>query len=155
MKVTKAGSYPLVVHAASGSDASSIQFAIDGVNVTGTVVVPKTGEDWSVYEDVNAGTVNLKEGEHIVRLTIVGDYANVDWFRFGDADEGTTAVSALAQLAQVSGKYKVFDVNGGYIGMVEASDMQSLRAGTTRLAKRGGIYLAKSASGQTFKLKVR
>ena len=90
-----------------------------------------------------------------MRLTIVGDYANVDWFRFGDADEGTTAVSALAQLAQVSGKYKVFDVNGGYIGMVEASDMQSLRAGTARLAKRGGIYLAKSSKGKTLKIDVK
>ena len=155
VKVTKAGSYPLVVHAASGSDASSIQFAIDGENVTEVIAVPKTGEDWSVYEDVNAGTVNLKEGEHIVRLTIVGDYANVDWFRFGDADEGTTAVPALAQLAQVSGKYKVFDVNGGYIGMVEASDMQSLRAGTAKLAKRGGIYLAKSSKGKTLKIDVK
>ena len=155
VKVTAAGTYPLVVHAASGSESSAIQFAIDGENVTEAIAVPKTGEDWSVYEDVNAGTVNLKEGEHIVRLTIVGDYANVDWFRFGDADEGTTAVAGLVQLAQVSGKYRVFDVNGGYIGMVEASDMQALRAGTAKLAKRGGIYLAKSSKGKTLKIDVK
>ena len=155
VKVTKAGTYPLMVSFASGSESSSIQFSIDGENVTDAIALPKTGEDWSVYENVNAGTVNLKEGEHIVRLTIVGDYANVDWFRFGDADEGTTAVPALAQFAQVSGKYKVFDLNGGYIGMVEASDMQSLRAGTAKLAKRGGIYLAKSSKGKTLKIDVK
>ena len=155
VKVTKAGSYPLIVHAASGREGSSIQFAIDGKNVTEAVAVPKTGEGSSVFEDVNAGTVDLKEGEHFVRLTVVGAHAKVDWFRFGDADEGTTAVSALAQLAQVSGKYKVFDLNGGYIGMVEASDMQSLRAGTARLAKRGGIYLAKSSKGKTLKIDVK
>ena len=155
VKVTKAGSYPLVVHAASGSESSSIQFAVDGEDVTEAVAVPKTGEDWSVYVEINAGTVDLKEGEHIVRLTIVGDYANVDWFRFGEADEGTTAVSALAQLAQVSGKFSLFDMNGGYVGVVEASDMASLRAGTARLAKRGGIYLAKSSKGKTLKIDVK
>ena len=155
VKVTKAGSYPLIVHAASGREGSSIQFAIDGKNVTEAVAVPKTGEGSSVFEDVNAGTVDLKEGEHFVRLTVVGAHAKVDWFRFGDADEGTTAVSAVAQLAQVSGKYKVFDLNGGYIGMVEASDMQSLRTGTARLAKRGGIYLAKSSKGKTLKIDVK
>lgn len=155
VKVTKAGTYPLMVSFASGSESSSIQFSIDGENVTDAIALPKTGEDWSVYEDIHAGSVDLKEGEHIVRLTIVGDYANVDWFRFGDADEGTTAVASLAQLAQVSGKYKVFDLNGGYIGMVEASDMQSLRAGTAKLAKRGGIYLAKSSKGKTLKIDVK
>ena len=155
VKVTKAGSYPLVVHAASGSESSSIQFAVDGENVTEEIAVPKTGEDWSVYEDINAGTVDLKEGEHIVRLTIVGDYANVDWFRFGDADEGTTAVSALAQLAQVSGKFNLFDLNGGYVGVVEASDMASLRAGVAKLTGRAGVYLAKSARGKIVKVQVK
>ena len=155
VKVTAAGTYPLVVHAASGSESSAIQFAIDGENVTEAIAVPKTGEDWSVYEDVNAGTVNLKEGEHIVRLTIVGDYANVDWFRFGDADEGTTAVAGLVQLAQVSGKYRVFDVNGGYIGMVEASDMQALRAGVAKLTGLSGVYLAKPARGKIVKVQVK
>jgi len=155
VKVTKAGSYPLVVYAASGSESSSIQFSIDGENVTEAVAVPKTGEDWSVYKDIDAGTVDLKEGEHIVRLTIVGDYANVDWFRFGDADEGTTAVSALAQLAQVSGKFSLFDMNGGYVGMVEASDMQTLRAGVAKLTGRAGVYLAKSAHGKIVKVQVK
>ena len=155
VKVTKAGAYPLVVHAASGSESSSIQFSVDGENVTEEIAVPKTGEDWSVYEDINAGTVDLKEGEHIVRLTIVGDYANVDWFRFGDADEGTTAVSALAQLAQVSGKFNLFDLNGGYVGVVEASDMASLRAGVAKLTGRAGVYLAKSARGKIVKVQVK
>jgi O-glycosyl hydrolase len=155
VKVTKAGSYPLVVYAASGSESSSIQFSIDGENVTEAVAVPKTGEDWSVYKDIDAGTVDLKEGEHIVRLTIVGDYANVDWFRFGDAGEGTTAVSALAQLAQVSGKFSLFDMNGGYVGMVEASDMQTLRAGVAKLTGRAGVYLAKSAHGKIVKVQVK
>ena len=155
VKVTKAGAYPLVVHAASGSESSSIQFSVDGEDVTEAVAVPKTGEDWSVYEEINAGTVDLKEGEHIVRLTIVGDYANVDWFRFGDADEGTTAVSALAQLAQVSGKFNLFDLNGGYVGVVEASDMASLRAGVAKLTGRAGVYLAKSARGKIVKVQVK
>ena len=155
VKVTKAGAYPLVVHAASGSESSSIQFSVDGENVTEEIAVPKTGEDWSVYEDINAGTVDLKEGEHIVRLTIVGDYANVDWFRFGDADEGTTAVSALAQLAQVSSKFNLFDLNGGYVGVVEASDMASLRAGVAKLTGRAGVYLAKSARGKIVKVQVK
>ena len=117
--------------------------------------MPKTGEDWSIYEDVNAGTVNLKEGEHIVRLTIVGDYANVDWFRFGDADEGTTAVTSLAQFAQYSGKFSLFDMNGGYVGVVEATDMASLRAGVAKLTGRAGVYLAKSARGKIVKVQVK
>ena len=160
VNVDVAGEYPLTVHASSGSDSSSIQFSIDGQNVTEPIAVPKTGEDWSVYQDIDAGKVNLTAGGHIIRLSITGDFANVDWFCFGDAvacnNEGTTSIAVKRlHVHDGTGYYRIFDLNGANLGTVRAANLQELRAGMTSLVRRGGIYLAKSSKGKTLKIDVK
>ena len=160
VNVDAAGEYPLTVHASSGSDSSSIQFSIDGQNVTEPIAVPKTGEDWSVYQDINAGKVNLTAGGHIIRLSITGDFANVDWFCFGDAaacnNEGTTPIAVKRlHVHDGTGYYRIFDLNGANLGTVRAANLQELRAGMAGLVRRGGIYLAKSSKGKTLKIDVK
>jgi hypothetical protein len=50
--------------------------------------------------------------------------------------------------------YRIFDMNGGYIGMVRASGMPELRSEAANLVKRGGAYLAKSLAGKTLRIQV-
>ena len=157
--VKKSGEYELLVHAASGSETSSFQFSIDGQTMTEVIEMPKTGEDWSVYKDVSAGKVNLTEGQHIVRLSITGGYVNIDWFRFGteaeEYKEGTTfTVSAPLLLPTETENFRIFDMNGSYLGSVQAMGMQELRSRAANLVKRGGAYLAKSLGGRTVRIQV-
>lgn len=157
--VKTAGEYELLVHAASGSETSSFQFSIDGQTVTEVIEMPKTGEDWSVYKDISAGKVNLTEGQHIVRLSITGDYVNIDWFRFGtEAEENEDELLFVSPVSlhqpTETESFRIFDMNGGYLGTVHAMGVQELRSRAANLVKRGGAYLAKSLDGRTVRLQV-
>jgi hypothetical protein len=50
--------------------------------------------------------------------------------------------------------YRIFDMNGSFLGMVRAAGLQDLRAHTASLVKCGGAYLAKSANGRVMRLQV-
>lgn len=83
INVKTAGKYKLTLNTASGSTTSSLQFSVDGTNITDEISIPQTAENkWDVYQEVDAGEVELKAGEQIIRLTITGSYVNVDWFKF-------------------------------------------------------------------------
>jgi hypothetical protein len=43
--------------------------------------------------------------------------------------------------------YRIFDMNGNYLGKVRASGMQELRASAKALVKNGGSYYVKSKTG--------
>lgn len=78
VNVTEAGTYSLKANVAS-ADAES-NFMIEFPNgASGTFSTPLTG-DWNAYREISAnGTIELEEGEQIVRLTISGGRAfNLD-----------------------------------------------------------------------------
>ena len=50
--------------------------------------------------------------------------------------------------------YRIFDMNGGFLGFVRAAGAQELKSNTASLVKRGGVYLAKSANGRVMRLQV-
>lgn len=83
VNVKSAGKYKLTLNTASGSATSSLQFSVDGTDITDIISIPQTAENkWDVYQEVDGGEVELKAGEQIIRLTITGSYVNVDWFKF-------------------------------------------------------------------------
>ena len=88
MKVEQGGSYDLTAMVSSGSDQSSFLLSMDGTPLLDTIMVPN-GESWDIYVEMKAGTVNLTEGEHRLRLTITGSYVNVDWLKFSVPGEET------------------------------------------------------------------
>jgi hypothetical protein len=57
----------------------------------------------------------------------------------------TTAVGAVPMTETEA--FRLFDMNGGYIGIVHANGVGELRSNASRLVKRGGVYLAKSLRG--------
>jgi hypothetical protein len=78
VNVSKAGKYDLSIRAANnfaGNPAFHIE--VDGVNVTGTVAVPKTG-DWSLYQWAGKQGIDLTAGKHVLRVVSDAQYFNMN-----------------------------------------------------------------------------
>lgn len=155
VNVKEAGEYSFYASVASANETSSFQMSLDGKNITDVISVPKNeGEDnYDDYSKVRA-TVNLPAGEHILRFTVTGSWMDVDYFVFGE-DEIECLENCFdfikPALSHAAGaeNYRIFDMNGGYLGKVRASGMQELRASAKALVKNGGTFIAKSRTGST------
>ena len=155
VNVKEAGEYSFYASVASANETSGFQMSLDGKNITDVISVPKNeGED--NYDDYNKvrATVNLPAGEHILRFTVTGSWMDVDYFVFGEdelvcVDGCTDFVKPALSHAAGAESYRIFDMNGNYLGMVRASRMQELRASAKTLVKNGGMFIAKSRAGST------
>ena len=81
------GNYSLAVRVASPGSSAAFRLLIDGVDVSGTVGVPNTG-DWQRWATVSAGSVHLGAGLHRLRVLADTDGFNVNWISL---QETTTA----------------------------------------------------------------
>ena len=155
VNVKEAGEYSFYASVASANETSDFQMSLDGKNITDVISVPKNeGED--NYDDYNKvrATVNLPAGEHILRFTVTGSWMDVDYFVFGEdevvcVDECTAFVKPALSHAAGTESYRIFDMNGNYLGKVRASGLQELRASAKALVKTGGTFIAKSRAGST------
>lgn len=153
VNVKEAGEYSFYASVASANETSGFQMSLDGKNITDVISVPKNeGED--NYDDYNKvrATVNLPAGEHILRFTVTGSWMDVDYFVFGEdeiicVDGCSDFVKPALSHAAGAESYRIFDMNGNYLGMVRASRMQELRASAKALVKTGGSYYVKSKTG--------
>ena len=67
IQVEEAGTYRLRAYTAWGqSGARSVRFLFGGVDKTGSLVVPATG-NWESYATVESGTLELAAGPQIIR----------------------------------------------------------------------------------------
>ena len=65
------------------------------------------------------------------------------------ADCGTKIADIRLNMPTEAENYRIFDMNGTYLGVVRATGKAELRVNAANLVKRGGTYLAKSAKGRT------
>jgi hypothetical protein len=84
--VAKTGTYNVNARVASLKAGGRFHVEVDGVDKTGAVAVPNTGnwENWSV---VGKAGITLTAGDHVVRLKmdsvgLSGGVGNFDWIRF-------------------------------------------------------------------------
>ena len=171
VNVKEAGDYTFFAAVASANATSGFQMSLDGDALTDAISVPKNDgeENYDDYNKVQAN-VTLPAGEHILRFTVTGSWMDVDYFTFvkgkdatdpepigGDEPnpgEDSTDVIAKFQVPTVAENYRIFDMNGNSLGVVRAAGMQELREGAAGLVKRGGAYLARSASGRVSLIQV-
>ena len=167
INVAEAGDYTLFASVSGGGNGASMQFSLDGevltdeITVSKDAAVPSEDESDDIYNDYYKVKTNiaLPAGEHILRMTVVNQYFDVDYFTIvkgKDATDPEPEEMFVSPKIQVSGaqNYRIFDMNGGYIGMVRANGMLELRQATAEIVKCGGAYLAKSANGRTLRLQV-
>jgi len=73
------GTHDLTARVA-GMESAQLAVSIDGEEV-GTLDVPRTG-GWQDWETVTGGSVSVAGGQHVVRVTAVGQRFNLNWFGF-------------------------------------------------------------------------
>ena len=86
VNVKTAGRYGYVATVSSGNENTGFRIGLmkDGVETSlATVNVPKTGSDWSTYQEVS-GTLakKLDAGQNTIRITITGSNCNIDKIDF-------------------------------------------------------------------------
>ncbi len=140
--------YFVKANVATASETSSFMLLADNNAVTDTVVVPKTDSTWDVYKEIDVGTVELKQGEHVIRLLITGDYLNIDWIQFADSANQTLPPTQLVEKVRLEVSpetaYDVFGLTGKYLGRVELRG-ESVRNALVRDGFAQGIYLVRGA----------
>lgn len=78
--VERSGTYRIEALLSSEFSTSALHVEIDGADVTGSVAVPDTGSWWT-FQWIEAATVSLSAGEHVLRVHADQEYFNFDALR--------------------------------------------------------------------------
>ena len=158
IKVPVAAEY--LVRASVATDASgSFVFKVGDKVVSDTIVVE--GDSFNKFVDAQ-GKIKLDAGEQILTLEVTKQFFDIDYFEIlrdvcapgsPECGGGTDAINFVSE-SLVSQDYRLFDMNGVYVGTVRAADMQELRSNAASLVKRGGVYLAKARAGKILRIQV-
>jgi len=99
--VIPGGNYDVDFRVASLKAGGKFHLEVDGVNVTGAMTVPQTG-DWNKYATVTKTGLNLSVGRHVLRLAFdangsIGYVGNFNWLRIrpGTGPEGQQPYSVF------------------------------------------------------------
>ncbi|MBO4435646.1 MAG: carbohydrate-binding protein [Fibrobacter sp.] len=154
INVTKAGDYTFFAAVASDNQASSFVMSIDGTDITDTIYAAKTDVEGSFddYAKVQRN-VTLTAGEHILRMTVTGDWFDIDYFTFVEGKDatdpepiGTDALKGIKFRVSSSMQYHVFDLSGAKLGTVSLSGMDAAQA-LKAAGYRQGAYMLKQVGG--------
>lgn len=165
VKVAKTGSYIMYAAVASANNTSSFKLSMDGKDITEEIAVPKatTGEDnYDEYNEVKT-SVDLTEGEHILRFTVTGDWMDIDYIKFCTTEtcedlatiRGTTKNAHFAVPTAESGK--VFSLTGRFLGNIDFGASAATRDISASLKQAGyarGVYMVR-VLGKTIRVDVK
>ena len=152
-----ASEYTIVMNVATASENVGVKFYIDDEEITDVIKAPQ-GEDWNTYSEVKAQTKEIPKGEHVLKMQIVGDYVNVDWFKFCmgfDCDDQVGIKNARIELPIAEKSYAVFSMTGKYLGHVDAKG-QSLAKSIRSAGYVPGVYMVRGlGNSKTFRVLVK
>ena len=166
VNVQASGALPFELSYATGSETTGVQFFMDDKAITDTLALTGTG-DWDTYAIFKGKTKELTKGEHVFKVLMTGDYVNLDWIAFGEAEGGaaekrcaTTSIPKIAQnaagaFAKTAGEYKVFDLMGHQLGKVRldaGASLIDIKACLKTAGYQGGAYIIRNTSGQTLRI---
>jgi len=85
VEIASAGTYSVAFRVASSGGGGTVHITVDGVNVTGAVVLPNTG-GWDTWTTVTKTGVALPAGAHQLKLVIDangsgGTAADINWIK--------------------------------------------------------------------------
>ena len=111
--------YDITANIATASETSGMQLFVDDKEITEAITFEKIDSVWTTYKVVDIGSVDLKKGEHVLKLLITGGYLNVDWIEFNDPNK-TSIANAVRLDAQKVSAYNVFSATGKFLGRIDA-----------------------------------
>ena len=159
VKVDESGEYSVSASYATSSENAGFNLYVDDEMVLENIVFPQ-GSDWETYATFDAGKVKLLTGEHVLKLEIVGNYANIDWLDFGAVNlaKGDSTAAITVRYRVDFGElrtYGVYGLDGRLVAKFSAATGENLQAKTAAVVKRSGMYLVKSRTGgRVYRVKV-
>jgi len=109
INVAKAGLYDIDVYVASTNANGKFHFNVNGVNKSGTVNVPNTG-DWGTFQKITATNIPLKLGENLFEIRVETGGFNLDRFEFRRAQP---YLGTPFKTLNVPGKVEAEDFDNG------------------------------------------
>ena len=161
VNVAEAGDYTAAASVATDG-TGSFTLSIDGKSIGEFTV---TGSSYDDFTEVKQ-KVTLPAGKHILRMDVTQQYFDIDYISFSMvqdpcdgceapcADCNTKIADVRLNMPTEAENFRLFDMNGTYLGVVRATGKAELRKNAANLVKRGGSYMAKSMNGRTMMIQV-
>ena len=152
--IAEAGDYTATASVATEGEGA-FTLSIDGKSIAEFTV---TGSSYDDFTDVTQ-MVNLPAGKHVLRMDATQQYFDIDYISFSAVQDpceecGLGIADVRLDMPTEVENFRIFDMNGVYLGMVRAVGMQNLRESAAGLVKCGGTYLARSVSGKTLQIRI-
>ena len=151
VNVKEAGDYTVFASVATSNSTSGFSLSLDGDVIAEKVALSGTSFDEFTKVKTN---VKLPAGEHILRMTVTGSWFDIDYLNFvkgkdaADPDEQKNSIADVRMhMPTEAENYRVFDVNGMYVGMFKALTMAEVQNMTKKMARQSGVYFVKSIRG--------
>lgn len=155
VNIAAAGDYTLEVRVASAGGGGTIHVEFDGVDKTGSIIIPDTGgwQTWTVVSRV----VNLSDGQHILRLVqdlngSTGYVGNIDYMRITALNTGQSPYGGAPHA--IPGTIQAEDYDLGGMGVAYYDNSPGNLYGAYRnddvdlYGGNDGPYLAENQAGE-------
>lgn len=140
VNVEKEAYYDITATLSSGGEQSGIKLLLDGEEITEMLQTAPNDNEWDTYQDTKTRTLNkLPEGEHTLRLSIVGDWINIDKFVFVEYNPSSVNLVDVNEIQS----FEIYDSNGRKYGEIESTQAEISK----NLKNQGlvrGTYILKS-----------
>lgn len=140
VNIEKEAFYDITATLSSGGEQSGIKLLVDGEEVTEMLQTAPNDNDWESYLDTKTRTLKkLPEGEHSLRMSIVGDWINIDKFVFVEVDPTSVGLVDANEIML----FEIYDANGRKYGEIESNQSEI----SNKLKEKGmpnGTYILKS-----------
>lgn len=158
VSIAKAGTYEVQVNMATASENAGVKLYIDDKLVADSIFAAQ-GENWDNYTTTSA-KVDLKQGESVLKMMILGNYVNIDWLNFCEGacqveeppkdttiNDTTTAIRNyridFTNSQHQMRSYKVYNLNGKFLGNVTGMNATEIREKVRRELGYRGIFQIK------------
>ena len=148
--------YDITANIATAFETAGMQLFVDDKAITDAITFEKVDSVFTTYKVVDIGSVELKKGEHVLKLLITGAYLNVDWLQFTDPNAGPISIAKDIRLdVHAQNTFDVYGLSGQHLGRVELQGETVAKA----LARDGfarGIYMVRDLGHtRAFRVQVR
>lgn len=164
VKVAATGTYTLLASVASANSTSSFKLSMDGKDITEEIAVPAATEGEDNYDEYNEvkASVDLTEGEHVLRFTVTGDWMDIDYIKFCEKENCEETESLPGRRMDMNfdinahKTFKVFSMTGKFLGSMNGHG--TLREMSHEMREAGfaqGVYLVRGATGKSLQIQVK
>jgi hypothetical protein len=80
INVAASGAYVFLVRTGTDQNGRALHIEIDGANVSGTVVLPNTG-NYATFQTMAVPNISLKSGPHAMRVYMETDQFDLNWIK--------------------------------------------------------------------------